>query len=121
MAPLPTPNALGPAGEALWRSIADPTDAWDLRPDELAVLGRACRVADRIALLDEQLGGDLTTTGSMGQEVEHPVLSALAKHDPLLQRLLAALKLPDLETGESSTSANARKAAQARWSKPRSA
>lgn len=123
MAPTPAPDGLGEAGTALWNSISDPVAAWKLNAAEHAVLRRACAVADRIATLDRELAaaGTLTTTGSMGQEVEHPMLVALTKHDALLQRLLVSLKLPDLETGAAPVSANARKAAQARWSKPRSA
>lgn len=129
MASLPAPEGLADAGRALWSRIADPVAGWDLRPDELAVLERACRVADRLAMLDSDLAarieadpiGGLVSRGSMGQEVEAPVLASLVRHDALLQRLLSSLKLPDLQTGESSTSQAARKAAQARWSKPRSA
>ena len=123
MAPIPLPRRFGDAGTALWTAIADPVDGWNLRADELAVLARACAVSDRLARLDDALGaldGDWTTTGSMRQLVEHPVLLALVRHEALLQRLLHSLKLPDLGTGERSTSVQARKAAQARWSKPRS-
>lgn len=121
MAPTKPPAGLNDAGRALWRSISDPVKAWKLNPAEKAVLARACRVADRIADLDKEYDelGTVTSTGYMGQDVEHPVVSALTKHDALLQRLLGSLKLPDLETGESTTSTQARKAAQTRWSKPR--
>lgn len=106
------PAKLGDAGRALWSSIAGP---YDLRPDELTVLARACSAADRIEKCEAALeaAGTLTSTGSMGQEVEHPMLVALTKHDALLQRLLASLKLPD-EPGDEKPNQH-REAGKARW------
>lgn len=112
------PKTLGDAGNMLWRSIAGP-DRYVLRPDELAVLASACKAADMIDFLEAEWierGRPLMSTGSMGQEVTHPLLSEQAKHQAHQAALLARLKLPDDGTASSDTSTAARKAASARWS-----
>lgn len=99
-------------GKRFWRRIVG---AYELREDELVLLEQAAKVPNTIALLDAGMkGASLLVSGSMGQQREHPLLSEARQQRGQLARLLAQLKSPD-EDGLSSTSAKARKAAQARW------
>lgn len=111
------PVRLGSAGKALWSSIVP---AYELRPDELRILGDACREADLIERLHEELAvSDLTTKGSMGQEVASPYVSEIRQHRTVLANLLKTLKIPDSPAGaarkRAQTSDAARAAARARW------
>ena len=109
------PNTLGEAGTALWSSIAS---KYALRPDELVILERSCRAADRLALVETEWiaqGRPFLTKGSMGQDVTHPLFSEQQKLEAHLKMLLVQLKLPD-EGASSDSSTAARKAASARWS-----
>lgn len=113
--PAPTPIGLDLPGKRLWRRI---TASYSLREDEMVLLDQACRVADTIALLEAGLKGQpLLVAGSMGQQREHPLLSEARQQRGQLGRFLAQLKLPD-EDGLSTRSTQARRAAQARWSRP---
>src|SRR4051794_31768305 len=118
MADQKTPKGLGTAGRALWRSIAGP---YELRADELRTLEDAAREADLIERLEEaQRDAPLTVKGSQGQQVASPFVSELRQHRAVLARLLAALHLPEEDSGAGLTttavSAAARRAARARWS-----
>ena len=111
------PAKLGPAGRALWSSIAP---VFELRPDELRILVDACREADLIERLHDELAtADLTTRGSMGQEVASPFVSEIRQHRTVLAGLLGKLKIPDSPAGaarkKAQTSESARSAARARW------
>ena len=112
--PEPTPSGLDLPGKRLWRRI---TGAYELRVDEMVVLEQAAKVSDTLALLEDGMKGqDLIVTGSMGQAREHPLLSEARQQRALLGRLVAQLKIPD-ESGLSTRSTQARKAAQVRWSR----
>lgn len=88
-----TPAGLGKRGKALWSSII-PT--YELRPDELCTLEDACREADLIERLHAELAtAELTTKGSMGQEVASPYVSEIRQHRTVLTNLLKSLKIPD--------------------------
>lgn len=111
------PSGLGDAGKELWHSIVP---QFSLRPDELRTLADACAEADIIDDLENaRRVSDLTTTGSMGQEVISPFISELRAHRTVLSGLLKSLKLPDSPTGaaqkRAKTSEQARAAARARW------
>lgn len=114
------PRNLGQAGSRLWKDVTGP---YDLRPDELNVLESACREADLSATLQQVIDApdfEIYTTGSMGQRVIDPVISEVRQHRATMQRLLAALKLPDspgASAGRSTEdiSAAARRAANVRW------
>lgn len=87
------PAHLGESGAALWRDVAW---KYGLRADEMAVLRRACEVADKIDAIDAALAGkDLVVNGSLGQQREHPLLSEWRQQVKLQAALLAQLKLPD--------------------------
>ncbi|MFF8829130.1 hypothetical protein [Streptomyces sp. NPDC015131] len=111
------PEGLGPKGMELWLEISE---AFELRVDELRILGDACREADLIERMHIELQeARLVVKGSMGQDVANPLVQELRQHRALVARLLAALKLPDEEGQEErdarARSSQARKAALTRW------
>jgi hypothetical protein len=111
------PAGLGPAGGRLWREIVG---RYDLRPDEVRLLADACREADIIDRLEEELAGaPLVVKGSMGQLVASPLVSEVRQHRTVLAGLLKSLKLPDTpaeaERRQTAVSEQARAAARARW------
>jgi hypothetical protein len=117
------PPGLGEAGRALWTAHA----GWshdgatvDLRPDELAILATAARVADQVALLEAELAGAaMTVEGSKGQAVVNPLVPELRHQRALLATLLGRLDLPEVDGPGAwdnlTASQRARKAARARW------
>lgn len=112
------PKGLKAAGARLWRQVMD---LYELRPDELVTLEKACRASDRIVAMESELGDQVTTRGSMGQVVVHPLIAEIRAHEAQVAGLLARLKLPDPGTGsvggvEQPRSTQARAAAQSRWS-----
>lgn len=120
----PEPAGLAEAGSALWFDVAS---RYKMRPDERAVLEDACRTTDMVAALDDAWAEDgrpMTTKGSMGQLVTHPLISELRQHRTARAALLRQLKLPDLDEAGDESGARPnqhRSAAQTRWAKPRGA
>jgi hypothetical protein len=113
--PKSPPAGLKLAGRRFWKAVVS---AYGLRLDELVLLDSACRTIDLLADLDVAMAGQpLTVLGSMGQQREHPLLSEARQQKALLARLLAQMKLPDLDevTGAKPRSVQARAAAQSRW------
>lgn len=113
------PAGLETAGQALWDSI---TTGYQFRPDELSVLEDACRTADIIASMEaawSEDGRPMTTRGSMGQLVAHPLISELRQYRTARAALLRQLKLPDEGSTDlgGALSAKNRSAANARWAK----
>ena len=111
------PANLGDLGRELWDSIAP---NYELRPDEWRILLDACREADIIQRLEDELAdAPLMVSGSMGQLVASPLVSEVRQHRATLKTLLAALKIPDSPGGASRkravVSEKARMAARARW------
>ncbi len=111
------PRNLGDQGSALWEAIAG---VYELRPDERRILADACREADIIERLEDELAvSELMVTGSMGQMVASPLVSEVRQHRATLKTLLAALKIPDSPAGEARkktvVSEKARAAVRARW------
>src|SRR5829696_4271216 len=90
-------------------------------PAELEMLGQACRTRDELDRLERAVRAlpELTTTGSTGQLKPHPLLEEVRRHRLLLERLTAALNLPDddQEVGTRASSRHAQKAAEGRWRK----
>ena len=113
-----TLRALKAAGKKLWQETVK---VYDLRQDELEVLRAAAAEADLIAEMAAELNGaPLTTAGSMGQMVTHPLLPEIRQHRATQAALLRSLKLPDLDTpagAESGPNQN-RAAANTRWALP---
>jgi hypothetical protein len=94
---------------------------FDLRADEIVLLGAACRTLDVIARLEEaMIDAPLVVRGSMGQEREHPLLSELRQQRLTAARLLRQLNLLDLDEMEqlrsAARSSKARALARERWS-----
>ncbi len=109
----PPPAGLGSAGAAQWSSI---TSAYQLRPDELTVLEDACRTSDMIVALTEawvEDGSPMTTRGSMGQLVIHPLIAELDKHRKSRAAFLRQLRLPDMD--EAPVANQQRAAVSSRW------
>ncbi|WP_053097524.1 hypothetical protein [Microbacterium sp. CGR1] len=106
------PVSLDKKGRALWKEI---TSKYLLRSDELETLKAACGEADLISRIEEELkDAPLTTKGSMGQIITHPLLTELRQHRVTMAALLRGLKLPD----ENSTTVNAqREGGLTRWEK----
>ncbi len=112
-----SPRNLAAAGRSLWRSVVD---TYELRPDELLLLEKACRTADESARLDEETRtAPLMVTGSTGQQRHNPLLNEARQTRALLGALLKQLALPDEESRHAATahnnSARAMTAARARW------
>lgn len=115
MTKTPAPAGLRDDGAALWRKV---TDLYSLRSDEMVTLEAACRATDRISLMRDELGDNVTSTGSMGQVVVHPLIPEIRAHEAQVASLLARLKLPDADGASEaaeSRSTKARAAAQSRW------
>lgn len=99
------PASLRSGGRALWDAIAD---AHDLDATQLAQLEEACRAKDRLDKLDELLRGDLDAWLSIqefddGRPAVLVINSALTQANAtanLMKQLLAALRLPDPQTGK---------------------
>ena len=124
MSERPTPPAgLRAAGHELWSAhTADPDVTY--RPDELAVLAEAAKVADVIARLEEALAdGPVLLPGSRGQSRVSPVIIEARLQRGLLSALLGRLSIPDPASTEGvagewdtmTASERARRAAGARW------
>jgi hypothetical protein len=101
-----TPARLGPRGAALWESV---TSLHDLPAPELEILTEACRCADRLERLDEQLTGDdmswLDLEKMRRDDTEYRVivdaaLSEARQQQNILKQLIASLRLPDEVTGK---------------------
>ncbi len=108
-------------GKRLWSEIVS---SYDLRPDEVRVLADACREADLVERLEVDLRDEpLMVKGSQGQLVASPLVSEVRQHRMVLSALLKALKLPDTNATakqkDERVSEQARKAARARWERPR--
>lgn len=109
------PSNLSTAGKALWTEVVD---KYTLRPDELRTLEDACAATDMLTELQaawSALGRPYISKGSMGQEVEHPLIGSMDKQRKTRQTFIRQLKLPD-ELGAAGPKTNpARAAAATRW------
>jgi hypothetical protein len=115
------PARFGSEGKLLWTSI---TRLHELGPDAVRVLTDACREADIVQRLEDELrDSDLMVRGSQGQLVASPLVSEVRQHRAVLSGLLKAMKLPmttsDAQRADELVSEQARAAARARWDKPR--
>ena len=99
------PEGLGTGGSELWRAI---TETHDLDPAQVVQLEEACRAKDRLDRLDLLLRGDVETWARLvhktqTNDYELKIDDALAKANAtanLMKQLLAALRLPDEQTGQ---------------------
>jgi hypothetical protein len=98
------PTGLRAGGKALWQAI---TGEHDLDAPQLVQLEEACRAKDRLDQLDRLLRGDVDTwvevVTDRGTPVSLRIDSALSRANDtanLMKQLLAALRLPDPQTGK---------------------
>lgn len=82
-----SPAGLREGGSALWAAI---TDAHDLDATQLVQLEEACRAKDRCDLLDNALAAGMDST----------LLKDANATANLMKQLLAALRLPDPQSGK---------------------
>jgi hypothetical protein len=84
--PPAAPADLGADGRRFWAAMAG---AYEMSPGELALLGRACKVADRMGVIDEVLDE---------MHLTDPATMPLLKHITDLERsfatLIAAMAIP---------------------------
>jgi hypothetical protein len=117
----PTPADLMAPGRRLWAAVVG---KYVLTPTELLILEEAARTADELSRLERAVRNlsRMTAAGSAGQTVAHPLLTEVRRHRALLEKLTAALNLPDEleEAGLRGPSRHARTAANARWAQQRS-
>ena len=86
-----TGQGFGPAGEKLWRSVAD---AYELEEHESVLLTQACRTLDTINTLQARLdAADVLDARYRGRV--HPCLPELRAQRLVLARLLKALDVAD--------------------------
>src|SRR5437868_6355901 len=107
------PSHLGTEGESLWLAVTDLHG--DLGPDTVRTLVDACREADLVQRLEDELrDSPLMVRGSQGQLVASPLVSEVRQHRAVLSGLLKALKLPqtagDAKRAEQEASEKARAA-----------
>jgi hypothetical protein len=110
------PAGFEASGMRLWEAVTTP---YVLTPSELSVLAEACRTADECDRLEAAVRElpELVVRGSTGQPKVHPLLEEVRRHRLLLERLTAALNLPDedQQVGLRAGARHARKAALGRW------
>lgn len=107
------PSTLATAGKALWTEILA---KYDLRPDELRTLEDVCAASDMLAEFEKawrDAGRPYMSTGSMGQEVEHPLIGSIDKQRKTRQAFIRQLKLPDDPSAAKPN--QQRDAANSRW------
>lgn len=101
-----TPTGLSSGGRSLWKAITEAHD--DLDATQLVQLEEACRAKDRLDKLDELLRGDVDvwtrlTYRTQREDYELKIDNALTQANAtanLMKQLLAALRLPDEQTGK---------------------
>lgn len=102
------PSGLGSGGRALWRKI---TADHELDAAQDVQLVEACRAKDRLDKLDDLLRGDVDTWARLtvdihsddGEVYELRMTQALTQANAtanVMKQLLAALRLPDDQTGK---------------------
>ena len=111
------PVGLGDAGLYLWRETLK---CFELRADEKVLLKQACREADLISKLDDELRfASFVVSGSQGQQVANPLLGEIRQHRSTYAQLMARLKLADADdvkaSGLRAVPNQARDAAKSRW------
>lgn len=117
MAAKKAPDSLATEGQRVWKAV---TSKYELRADELVTLEDACAASDMVAALTsvwEDEGRPVTTKGSMGQQVIHPLIGEIRTQRAARNALFRQLKLPDDPAGDGAGETNQhRSAAQSKWS-----
>jgi len=97
---------------------------FELNAGELVLLDRAAAITDELERIEQELvERPLVVSGSRGQDAADPLLREHRQHAEILQRLIEAIGLPlaGFDEGETGTTQRARRAAQARWNRERTA
>lgn len=105
MLPRPVPEGLSPGGVALWESVAAKHELDEVQAVQLL---QACRAKDRLDQLDQLLRGDIDTWARLThrtrtEDYELKIDDAAKLENATanqMKQLLAALRLPDSETGK---------------------
>lgn len=107
MATQRAPSGLGAGGRALWRAVVEDHE---LDRVQMVQLEEACRAKDRLDKLDDLLRGDVDTwarltvdISSDGEVYELRMTQALTQANAtanMMKQLLAALRLPDEQSGK---------------------
>ena len=116
------PKHLRVEGKRLWRAIVRDAAGQGLQLDarELVWLDSACKISDRIALLEAEIeGAELIVPGYNGQPTANPMLAELRLHGQLLAQTLARLRIDVSEnsSGELVAENRYRRAALSRWAR----
>lgn len=92
-----TPAGLDTEGAKLWREIVGTFDVIE-EPHKRRILFDACKTADLIERLDAAMNGEeLTSKGSMGQLVIHPLIAQSQAARTQLAQLLSRLNFAPAE------------------------
>lgn len=99
------PDSLASGGRTLWDAIYD---NHDLDATQIVQLEEACRAKDRLDRLDKILTGDVDTWATVmhnarTEDYELKIDGALTQANAtanLMKQLLAALRLPDAQSGK---------------------
>lgn len=90
-----TPTGLGPEGKKLWREVSGTFDL-DEEPHKRRILLDSCKTADLIGELEAgRVGQPLTSRGSMGQLVIHPLIAQVQSARSQLAQLLTRLNFAE--------------------------
>ena len=116
------PAGLKADGRRLWVSVLKDAAGQGVELDarEVAFLGSAASIADRIAALESELAGaDLIVKGVAGQPVSHPHIAEIRMHRQVFAQTLARIRTdaPAESASDSGGSNRFRDAALARWSR----
>ncbi|ACV09801.1 P27 family phage terminase small subunit [Jonesia denitrificans] len=108
------PVGMDDAGTALWEQMCG---KYEFRFDELVWLESACRSADRLVIMRDELKAlGYMLTGSTGQDVVNPLVAEIRSTEAHMNNALAKLKVPDEGGGAVEVNQN-RAAGQSRWAK----
>jgi len=92
-----TPDGLGTEGRKLWREIVGTFDVIE-EPHKRRILFDACKTADLIDRLEQAMSDQpLTSKGSMGQLVIHPLIAQSQTSRTQLAQLLDRLNFTNEE------------------------
>ncbi|MFF0061087.1 hypothetical protein ACFYRC_05985 [Streptomyces sp. NPDC005279] len=95
-APAPAPDGLGPSGTRLWDAVI----LRHLDVHEELLLLHACRTADLLDRLNEQITNEALTLGKQrGGKVTNPAVAEHRQQSLVFARLLASLRIPSTEGG----------------------
>jgi hypothetical protein len=99
MQSIPAPTGLGPRGRKLWREV---TGKYDLTPTELELLRSMAATVDLQSRVETKLRhAHMTSTGSAGQLIPHPLLGEHRALSDTLRNLGRQLNLPDIDRKQS--------------------